>query len=174
MPLSGLLEVIEMIEQRRVPTAEADLTPEQYEALLALKAFSGDRGLTISDLSERLQVKHHTAVGLVDKLEELRFVRRKQGVTDRRHVFVRLTAAGSRVLAKVSRFRELFKAKRSFSEVLPSEVRFGETPKPTPETGALPEKDADSVPYSLPRFYHGDGHSKFFVSTSSVPRGFRM
>jgi DNA-binding MarR family transcriptional regulator len=87
---------------KRALATEADLTPEQYEALLALKAFSGNRGLTISDLSERLQVKHHTAVGLVDKLEELRFVRREQGVTDRRQVFVRLTAAGARVLAKVA------------------------------------------------------------------------
>ncbi len=87
---------------KRVLAAEADLTPEQYEALLALKAFSGDAGLTISDLSERLQVKHHTVVGLVDQLEELRFARREQGVADRRQVFVRLTAAGSHVLAKVA------------------------------------------------------------------------
>jgi len=87
---------------KRTLAEEADLTPEQYETLLALKAFAGDDGLTIGDLSERLQVKHHTAVGLVDKLEELRFLRREQGVADRRHVFVRLTAAGSRVLAKVA------------------------------------------------------------------------
>ena len=82
--------------------AEADLTPEQYEALLALKAFSGENGLSITDLSERLQVKHHSAIGLVDKLEELSFVRRKQGTTDRRQVFVHLTPAGSRELAKVA------------------------------------------------------------------------
>jgi len=87
---------------KRALAEEADLTPEQYEALLALKAFAGDSGLTISDLSERLQVKHHTAVGLVDKLEKLRFVHREQGVEDRRQVFVRLTLAGSRVLAKVA------------------------------------------------------------------------
>ena len=87
---------------KRALAMKADLTPEQYEALLALKAFASDRGLTISDLSERLQVKHHTAVGLVDKLEELRFVRRQRGVADRRQVFVRLTPAGSRVLAKVA------------------------------------------------------------------------
>jgi len=85
---------------KRALAEEADLTPEQYEALLALKAFAGDSGLTISDLSERLQVKHHTAVGLVDKLEKLRFVHREQGVEDRRQVFVRLTLAGSRVLAR--------------------------------------------------------------------------
>jgi DNA-binding MarR family transcriptional regulator len=81
---------------------EAQLTTEQYEALLALKAFSGETGLTISDLSERLQVKPHTAVSLVDKLEELQFVCRTQGTADRRQVFVTLTPEGSSVLAKVA------------------------------------------------------------------------
>ena len=87
---------------KRALAGEAGLTPEQYEALLALKAFGPEHGLTVGDLSERLQVKHHTAVGLVDKLEELHLVRREQGIEDRRKVFVRLTAAGSRVLAKVA------------------------------------------------------------------------
>ena len=34
--------------------ASEDLTPEQYEALLALKAFSGKNGLLVGELSERL------------------------------------------------------------------------------------------------------------------------
>ena len=87
---------------RRALAEEAQLTPEQYEALLALKAFSGETGLSISVLSERLQVKPHTVVSLVDKLEELQFARRAQGTADRRQVFVSLTPAGSRVLAKVA------------------------------------------------------------------------
>lgn len=87
---------------KRALAAEARMTPEQYEALLALKAFAGTAGLTITELSERLQVKHHTAVSLVDKLEGLGFVHRNPGVTDRRQVFVRITAAGSRVLSKVA------------------------------------------------------------------------
>ena len=87
---------------KRALAEEAQLTSEQYEALLALKAFAGKTGLTIGDLSERLQVKHHTAVGLVDKLEALQLVRRERGTEDRRQVFVILTAAGSRVLAKVA------------------------------------------------------------------------
>ena len=87
---------------RRALAEEAQLTPEQYEALLALKAFSGETGLSIGDLSERLQVKPHTAVSLVDKLQHLQFVRRAQGTADRRQVFVTLTPAGSRVLAKVA------------------------------------------------------------------------
>jgi DNA-binding MarR family transcriptional regulator len=82
--------------------AEANLTPEQYEVLLAIKAFAGPDGFTITDLSERLQVRHHSAVSLVDKLERLRLVRRESDVLDRRRVFVRLTPAGSRLLAKVA------------------------------------------------------------------------
>jgi DNA-binding MarR family transcriptional regulator len=87
---------------RRALAQEASLTPEQYEALLALKAFSDESGLSVSELSERLQVKPHTAVSLVDKLEALQFIRRIQGAADRRQVFVSLTPAGSRVLAKVA------------------------------------------------------------------------
>jgi DNA-binding MarR family transcriptional regulator len=87
---------------RRVLAEEAQLTPEQYEALLALKAFAGRAGLTVGQLSERLQVKHHTAVSLVDKLEELKFIARAQGTADRRQVFVALTPAGASVLAKVA------------------------------------------------------------------------
>lgn len=87
---------------KRALKAEADLTPEQYEALLALKAFTEATGLTVGQLSERLQVRHHTAVSLIDKLEARGLVRRDRGVDDRRHVFVRLTAAGSRLLGKVA------------------------------------------------------------------------
>jgi DNA-binding MarR family transcriptional regulator len=87
---------------KRILAAEAGFTPEQYEALLALKAFAGPNGMNIRQLSERLQVKHHTAVSLVDKLERSRFVRREPGVDDRRTVSVSLTEAGSRVLATVA------------------------------------------------------------------------
>jgi DNA-binding MarR family transcriptional regulator len=82
--------------------AAARMTPEQYEALLALKALAGSTGLTITQLSERLQVKHHTTVSLVDRLEALGFARRTPGVTDRRHVYVRLTRVGARTLSKVA------------------------------------------------------------------------
>ncbi len=87
---------------KRTLAREAKLTSEQYEALLALKAFSGPAGLTIGELSERLQVKQHTAVSLVDKLARRRFVRRERGLSDRRQVFVTLTPAGSRILATVA------------------------------------------------------------------------
>jgi DNA-binding MarR family transcriptional regulator len=82
--------------------ARADLTPEQYEALLATRAFGSKRGLTIGELSERLQVKHHTAINLVDKLEARNLILRRPSTEDRRHVYVRLTRKGSDTLASVA------------------------------------------------------------------------
>ena len=81
---------------------QANLTPEQYEALLALKAYSGTNGLTVGDLSDRLQVKHHTAVSLTDKLAARKLVTKHRDQTNRRKVFVKLTAAGAALLAKTA------------------------------------------------------------------------
>jgi DNA-binding MarR family transcriptional regulator len=99
---------------RQALAEKAQLTPEQYEALLAVKAFPSAAGVTISDLSERMQVKHHTAVGVVDKLETLSLLEREPGVRDRRQVFLKLTPEGSRVLTKVAALhREDLRARSS-------------------------------------------------------------
>jgi DNA-binding MarR family transcriptional regulator len=45
-----------------------DLTPDQYQALLAIHASAGGRKLSIRDLAEQLQVRHHSTVGIVDQL----------------------------------------------------------------------------------------------------------
>jgi DNA-binding MarR family transcriptional regulator len=87
---------------RRALKTEAQLTPEQYEALLALKVFSKESGVTIGQLSERLQVKHHTAVSLVNRMEEVGLVRREPNEADRREVFVRMTPTGSQILGQVA------------------------------------------------------------------------
>jgi len=83
-------------------TATAKLTPEQYEALLALKAFSADDGLTVAQLSERVQVKHHTAVSLTDKLAARKLLTKRRGAPDRRYVYVKLTAAGAKLVAALA------------------------------------------------------------------------
>jgi DNA-binding MarR family transcriptional regulator len=82
--------------------ARAKITPEQYEALLALRASAHEGDFTIGQLSERLQVKHHSAVTLVAKLVERGLVARRAGTTDRRQVFLKLTPQGSTLLAKVA------------------------------------------------------------------------
>ena len=78
------------------------LTPEQYEALLAIKTHSGSTGITVGELSERLQVKHHTAVSLLDKLVMRKLVTRQRAMDDRRQVNVKLTALGSSLLTRAA------------------------------------------------------------------------
>ncbi len=80
----------------------AKLTPEQYEALLAIKTHSGSTGITVGELSERLQVRHHTAVSLVDKLVMRKLVTRQRAMDDRRQVNVKLTALGSSLLTRAA------------------------------------------------------------------------
>jgi DNA-binding MarR family transcriptional regulator len=82
--------------------AKAGLNPEQYEALLAVKAFSLGKGVTISQLSERLQVKHHSAVNIVDRLVEKKLVTRAPGETDRRQRHVALTAKGEKLIEELA------------------------------------------------------------------------
>jgi DNA-binding MarR family transcriptional regulator len=77
---------------------KAKLTPEQYEALLALKIFASDDGMLVGQLSERLQVKHHTAVALTKRLVAGKLITKQRGQADRRHVYVKLTETGSALL----------------------------------------------------------------------------
>jgi DNA-binding MarR family transcriptional regulator len=79
----------------------ANLNPEQYEALLAIKAFPSS-GLTISGLSERLQVKHHSAVNLVDRLVARKLITREAHAADRRQKHLQLTTTGARLLEELA------------------------------------------------------------------------
>jgi DNA-binding MarR family transcriptional regulator len=87
---------------KEMVAAQAKLTTEQYEALLAIKSSSGVDGMTVGEISERLQVKHHTAVSLLDKLEARKLATRKRATTDRRNVNVQLTKAGASLLARLA------------------------------------------------------------------------
>ena len=82
--------------------AEAGLNPEQYEALLAIKAFASPQGLFISQLSERLQIRHHSTVNIVDRLVERKLVTRAAGETDRRRRHVQLTAKGEKLIEELA------------------------------------------------------------------------
>jgi DNA-binding MarR family transcriptional regulator len=80
----------------------AGVTPQQHQALLAIKGFRESRGITIGELAERLQVRHHSAVGLVDRLVLKNFVAREHHPADRRQVFLALTERGESMLEKLS------------------------------------------------------------------------
>jgi len=80
----------------------AGVTPQQHQALLAIKGFPEKRGITIGELAERLRVRHHSAVGLVDRLVLKNFVTREHHPADRRQVFLALTERGEKMLEKLS------------------------------------------------------------------------
>lgn len=78
------------------------LTPQQHQAMLAIKGFPGRDEVTIGELAERLQIKHHSAVGLVDRLVAEKYVLRVPDQKDRRQVHLALTSRGETVLEKLS------------------------------------------------------------------------
>jgi DNA-binding MarR family transcriptional regulator len=81
---------------------KAGLPPQQHQALLAIRGFGADRGITVGDLAGHLLLKHHTAVGLVDRLVRARLVVRTPDVRDRRRVLLTLTAKGDKALTALS------------------------------------------------------------------------
>ena len=78
------------------------LAPQQYQALLAIKGFPGRERILIGELAERLQIRHHSAVGLVDRLVAQGLVRREQALTDRRQVYVVVTEHGADLLSRLA------------------------------------------------------------------------
>ena len=80
----------------------AGITPQQHQALLAIKGFPGRDSVTVGELAERLQLRHHSAVGLVDRLVLEKLVARAPSTKDRRQVFIALTSRGESVLGKLS------------------------------------------------------------------------
>jgi len=81
------------------------LEPQQYMGLLALRGLPDDQEPTIRRLAERLQIQHHSAVELVDRMEKRGLFRRERSKQDRRHVIVHVTAHGEALLGRLVRHR---------------------------------------------------------------------
>ena len=82
----------------------SEVEPQQHQLLLAAKGFRGQpgEGPTIGYLAERLQIRHHSAVELIDRMASHGLVERLPGERDRRQVIVSLTRYGDRILRKLS------------------------------------------------------------------------
>ena len=80
----------------------AGLVPQQYQFLLALKGLPNGKKATISELAERLQIKHHSTVELIDRLVERDLIRRSRDDQDQRRVIIYLTPHGEQLLKKLS------------------------------------------------------------------------
>jgi DNA-binding MarR family transcriptional regulator len=78
------------------------LASQQYLALLAIEGFPSRDFATIGELAERLRIAHHSAVGLVNRLESKKLVKRMPSSDDKRQVFVRLSPRGRNTLEKLA------------------------------------------------------------------------
>lgn len=92
----------------------AGLTPSQHQLLLAVRATAPAGSPTIGDVAERLKLKHHSAVELVDRAVAGGLVKRVPDENDQRRQRLVLTRLGENKLASLSalhrdelrRFRE--------------------------------------------------------------------
>jgi DNA-binding MarR family transcriptional regulator len=82
--------------------AEVDLTPAQHQLLLAIRGHAGPDDPTIGDVAESLLLRHHSAVGLVDRAVSAGLVARCSDPDDQRVVRLRLTTTGARRLRQLS------------------------------------------------------------------------
>lgn len=78
------------------------LTSVQYQALLAIESRQGDTPLTVKALAQLLLIKHNSAVGLVDRIEQLGFAARRPCESDRRSVVVELTPRGRLAMNRIA------------------------------------------------------------------------
>ncbi len=85
--------------------SEAGLEPQQYLLLLMIRGIPDGQEATVSNLAERLVLKHHSVVELIDRMEAHGYVRRSRSREDRRSVLVLLLPRGEKLLEEVAQHR---------------------------------------------------------------------
>ena len=80
----------------------AGLERGQYQLMLAIKGIPKDVRPRIRELADRMQIQHHSAVELVNRLEAGGYVKRERASEDRREVLLALTAKGERTLEELA------------------------------------------------------------------------
>ena len=101
---------------------DAGLTPQQHQAMLAIKGFSGAESISVGDLAEFLLIRHHTAVELVGRMAKLGLLKRLADADDSRRILVQLSRKGEQKLRVLSQIHseELRAASPSLTRILRS------------------------------------------------------
>jgi len=129
-------------------TRKAGVSATQYQLLLFIRGASGG-SLTIAELAERLQVRHHSAVGLVDRCEEAKLVRRRRDPENRRRVLVQTTSRGGALLRRLAaaHFSTIEQLGRSFVPPIPGLLP-GRPAAQSPVVGRVPSSADREAPPS--------------------------
>lgn len=118
----------------------AGLEPQQYQMLLALRGLPDPNGASIRRLAERLFLRHHSAVGLIDRLSARGFVRRTPSVHDHRQLCVILLPRGKRALELVvhERLHELRESGQALILALAAILRHSKSTNSRPKVPNKP------------------------------------
>jgi DNA-binding MarR family transcriptional regulator len=81
---------------------DAGMERGQYQLMLAIKGMPEGVRPRIRELADRMQIQHHSAVELINRLEAGGYVRRERALEDRREVLLALTPKGERVLGELA------------------------------------------------------------------------
>ena len=81
---------------------QAGLERGQYQLMLAIKGMPAGVRPRVRELASRMQIRHHSTVELINRLEARGYVRRARAENDRREVLLALTPRGERVLAELA------------------------------------------------------------------------
>jgi DNA-binding MarR family transcriptional regulator len=81
---------------------QAGLERGQYQLMLAIKGMPAGVRPRIRELAGRMEIRHHSTVELVNRLEAGGFVHRTRAQDDRREVLLALTAKGEKVLSELA------------------------------------------------------------------------
>jgi DNA-binding MarR family transcriptional regulator len=96
---TGLRRFLRWSEQQ---AQAVGVTPAQHQLLLAIRGHGDERGPTVGDVAHYLLLRHHSAVGLVDRAQEAGLITRNQDPENPSAVRLRLTDRGSRQLEALS------------------------------------------------------------------------
>ena len=96
---TGLRRILRWSEQQ---AEEAGLTPAQHQLLLAIRGHSDHRGPTVGEVADYLLLRHHSAVGLVDRAVAAGLVKRVRDPQDQRIVRLQLMPKGRKRLEALS------------------------------------------------------------------------
>jgi DNA-binding MarR family transcriptional regulator len=96
---TGLRHFLRWSEEQ---AAAAGLTAAQHQLLLAVRGHAHPAGPAIGDVAASLLLRHHSAVGLVDRAVKAGLITRQEDPNDRRVVRLTLTSLGVDILTLLS------------------------------------------------------------------------